>query len=87
MLNEVDETPGIMDSSLLVGMAWADVPHAGASVIAVVEKEKYVKEARKKAYKVARAYWDNRMKFRLEVESGSPEECIEIARASDKRPF
>ena len=87
MLNEVDGTPGIMDSSLLVGMAWADVSHAGASVIAVVEKDKYVKEARKKACKVARAYWDNRMKFRLEVESGSPEECIEAAKASDKRPF
>ena len=87
MLNEVDGTPGIMDSSLLVGMAWADVSHAGASVIAVVEKDKYVKEARKKACKVARAYWDNRMKFRLEVESGSPEECIEVAKASDRRPF
>jgi len=87
MLDEVDKTPGIMDSSLLVGMAWADVSHAGASVIAVVEKNRYVKEAREKAYKVAKAYWDNRMKFRLEVESGSPEECIEIAKASDKSPF
>jgi len=87
MLEEVDKTPGIMDSSLLVGMAWADVPHAGASVIAVAEDGEYVEEARKKACKVAKAYWDNRMKFRLEVESGSPKECIQTAIASDKRPF
>ncbi|HIE19373.1 TPA: M81 family peptidase [Candidatus Bathyarchaeota archaeon] len=48
MLNEADETRGIMDSSLLIGMAWADAPHAGASVIAVVEKDRYAKEACKR---------------------------------------
>jgi microcystin degradation protein MlrC len=87
LLEEADETRGIMDSSLLVGMAWADVPHAGASAIAVAEDENHEETARQEAYRIARAYWNNRMRFRLEVEAGSPEECIEAAESSDKAPF
>lgn len=87
MLSSLDSTPGIMDCSLLVGMAWADVPNAGSSAIAIAEREESLHEAREKAYKIAKCYWDRRMELRLEVEAGSPEDVVRRAKASSKRPF
>jgi len=87
MLSSVDSTPGIMDSSLLVGMAWADVSHAGASAITIAETREDLKKAREKAYEIARAYWEKRMELRLEAEADQPREVVRQAKASPRRPF
>ena len=84
-LRELDESPSVLNSSLLVGMAWADTPSTSASVI-VVAKEKKCKEAYEKACELARSYWEKREEFHLEVESGTIEETVRMAKASSKKP-
>jgi len=85
-LEEIDRSPGILDSSLLVGMAWADHPYTGASVLVLSEKEKYKEDAYQKACELAEAYWNKRKDFHLEVESGSIEGTIRIAKEFSRRP-
>ncbi|MEM0501758.1 MAG: M81 family metallopeptidase [Ignisphaera sp.] len=84
-LEEIDRKPGVVDSSMLVGMAWADTPHAGASAI-VVSDGKNEGEAYEAACKLAKSYWDKRREFRLEVEAGEIDEVVRIAKNSTKRP-
>ena len=88
MLSAIDSEPGIMDSSLFVGMAWADVPHASATAIAIAEKEagEDLDKAWNGAYQIARAYWERRRELQLEVEAYPPEEAVRIAKASRERP-
>lgn len=85
ILEEIDQKPGVIDSSMLVGMAWADTPHASASAI-VVSDGKNEGEAYESTCKLAEAYWDKRGEFRLEVEAGEIDEVIRIAKASTKKP-
>jgi microcystin degradation protein MlrC len=87
MLGTIDNHEGIMDSSLLVGMAWADVAHAGAAAIAVAIREADEDAAREGARKVAKAYWEARNELRLEVEAYSAEEAVKQAKLSEKQPF
>jgi len=88
MLSAVDSKPGIMDSSLFVGMAWADVPHASATAIAIAEEDtdEDLEKAWNGAYQIARAYWDRRRELRLEVEAYPPDEAVRMAKASRERP-
>lgn len=85
-LEKIDESPNILNSSLLVGMAWADTPNAGASVIVVAKGRDYKEEAYRRACQLAEAYWDKRSDFHLEVKFGSIDETIKIARESDEKP-
>ncbi|MEM3545643.1 MAG: M81 family metallopeptidase [Candidatus Bathyarchaeia archaeon] len=84
-LEEIDRKTGVVDSSMLVGMAWADTPQASASAI-VVSNGKRESEAYEAACRLAKAYWDKRREFRLEVEAGEIDEVIGIAKASTKKP-
>jgi len=85
-LDAVDRTPGILDSSLLVGMAWADSPHASASAIVVADGEEHQEKAYTKAGELAKAYWDRREEFHFEVETGPIDDMIRLAKTSTKRP-
>lgn len=87
-LSNIDSTPGILDSSLLVGMAWADVQYAGASVVTVSEEERKLDEAYKKAHEMAMAYWCKRFEFQMEVEAKVPQEAVRQAKSlsETKRP-
>jgi len=85
-LREIDQSPCVLNSSLLVGMAWADTLNAGASVIVVAKDEECRKEAYLKACDLAMKYWDKREEFHLEVASGSIDETIKIAKHSPKKP-
>jgi len=84
-LEEIDQKPGLIDSSMLVGMAWADTPYASASAI-VVSDGKTEDEAYRAVSELAEAYWNKRRDFRLEVESGEIDEVIKAAKASTKNP-
>ncbi|MEM2922173.1 MAG: M81 family metallopeptidase [Candidatus Bathyarchaeia archaeon] len=84
MLRYIDLTPGIIDSSLFVGMAWADVNHAGASALAVADGEENIERAYEKACEMANTYWHERFDFRLEVEAGQPKEVVRKAKSSAK---
>jgi microcystin degradation protein MlrC len=84
-LEEIDQKPGLMDSSMLVGMAWADTPYASASAV-VVSDGKTEDEAYRATSELAEAYWNRRRDFKLEVESGEIDEVIKAAEASTKSP-
>jgi len=83
-LGEIDQKPGLIDSSMLVGMAWADTPHASASVVVVSDGK--TDEAYKTVSELAEAYWNRRRDFKLEVESGEIDEVIKAAKTSTKNP-
>jgi len=85
-LEEVDESSHMLDASLLIGMAWADTPNAGASVTVVAKDKEYLDEAHRKACHLAKEFWDLRDKFRLDAPSGAIDETIEIAQSCPKKP-
>jgi microcystin degradation protein MlrC len=84
MLEDIDRAPGILTSSLMVGFAWADVPHASASVIVVAERDREV--AYEQAVRLAEAFWKRREGFVFDVETGSIDESIERALAAPEKP-
>jgi len=78
-LAESDDTPGLLDISLLVGYVWADEPRASATVIATgTDRAVLAREAQK----VAQRYWDARHEFQFGVPAGSIDECIDWALAA-----
>lgn len=86
-LDLIDSKPGVTCSSMLVGMAWADMPHSSASSIVVAESEGCETEAYMEACRLAEAYWSSRAMFHFEVEAGPIDEVIEKAKASKVRPI
>jgi len=85
-LKKIDSQTGILNSSMLVGMAWADTPNSGASALVVAEEDRYVDRAYELACELAEAYWDRREDFHYEVEVGSIDETIRMAEKSSKKP-
>ncbi len=80
----INEKPGVLDASLLVGYVWADEPRATASAVmtgtdrAVLETE---------ALHLAREYWNAREHFNFgKVKVGSTAECITWAEQSTTGP-
>ncbi len=84
MLNGIDAAPGILDSSLLIGYAWADSPHASVSVVVVTEQERSL--ARRHAVDLATAVWAQRAAFRPESALLGIDEAIALARSLPECP-
>ncbi|UCE44265.1 MAG: M81 family metallopeptidase [Candidatus Bathyarchaeota archaeon] len=76
----------VLDSSILVGMAWADTPNASASVIVVAEDTDCRDQAYGKACGLAEEIWSKREEFCLDAPSGAVDETIEITRSYPKKP-
>lgn len=85
-LPEISRSERVLDSSILVGMAWGDAPNAGASVIVVAEDRDCTDEAYRKALDLAWEIWNERGKFCLDTPSGSIDETIEIACSYPRKP-
>ncbi len=70
-LPNVSARERILDTSILVGMAWADLPCASASALLMAEDITAVEVARKEAQKLAESVWKarERMHFDAEVET------------------
>ena len=78
-LPAIDEIPGILDASLLVGYVWADEPRATASVLFTgTDREVLAREAKK----LANEYFAKRYEFVFGTEYGSIEQCLAIAKQS-----
>ncbi len=74
---------GILDASLLVGMAWADVERSGsASVVTGLDPA----AAQRCAHDLAAGFWVARRAFGYAVESGAPEDCVRRALAAREAP-
>lgn len=83
-LEEIDRIPGILSSSLMVGFAWADTPHTGASVIVSAESD--YKLALKEANKLADAFWNARFDLKFQSETCSVSEAVSRACSSNIKP-
>lgn len=82
-LATLNQEPGILDVSLLVGYVWADEPRSTAS--AVVTGTAPATE-KKIAISLAQQYWDARKEFKFGSETGTIDECILRAMKSKTHP-
>ena len=78
-LPRLNEQPGILDVSLLVGYVWADEPRATACAVVTGTAPA---ELEKIAISLAQQYWDARKEFQFGTETGTINECIERAMKS-----
>jgi len=82
-LPRLDAIPGIWDASLMVGYVWADEPRATAAVVMTgTDREVMTRET----LALARAYWDAREEFAFGSRTGSVEDCVDWAMASQTHP-
>jgi microcystin degradation protein MlrC len=80
---ELNETPGILDVSLLVGYVWADEPRATACAVVTGTDPAAEKTI---ALNLAQQYWDARKEFQFGTETGTVDECIERAMKATTHP-
>ncbi|KAI2616505.1 Microcystin LR degradation protein MlrC [Hypoxylon sp. NC1633] len=81
---EVEAVEGVIDAAIWVGYAWADEPRNGAAVVVTGWKEEAVVQG---AENLARLFWDSNEDFKFVAPTGSLDECLGTALASDKRPY
>jgi len=82
-LEAVEDPTGIWDASFQVGYVWADEPRATACAVITGTDRAAMTEA---ARHLAQDYWDIRAQFVFGMETGSIEECVERAIASQTHP-
>lgn len=78
---ELLETPGLLDVSLLYGFPYADVAEMGASVIAVADGNRETAQAA--AARVAAEWWNSRHEFRGHLVSVS--DAVQLVLDSSRR--
>ncbi len=83
-VNPVTQHPGVIDAGIWVGYAWADEPRNHAVVMAYGDDKEEVANA---AEGLASHFWDVRNEFEFVAPVASLEESLDMAIASDKRPF
>ncbi len=99
LLAEIEQTPGILDASLMIGCAWTDSPHTSVSTLVVAEEGDRVSGvgyrsgagqhsslAYEQAMRLANAVWERRQEFGPDVEAASIEEAISRALAGAEPP-
>lgn len=82
-LPTVQDAPGVLDVSLLVGYVWADEPRAAASVVVTGSDRENMQRA---ASEMAGRYWDAREAFTFGARVGSVPECVAWAREAQSAP-
>lgn len=83
-LPEIEARVGITDAALWVGFAWADEPRCSAAVVVTGRDQATVDAA---ADELALQWWDVRHDFRFVAPTGTFDECLAAALASEARPF
>lgn len=84
MVPKVEALPGILDAGIWIGYPWADEPRNHATIVVTGDDEV---EARQHAESIARAMWDRREEFSFVAPTGTLDECLRAAFASDARPY
>ncbi|MGP5717445.1 M81 family metallopeptidase [Brachybacterium tyrofermentans] len=80
----ITQRGGITDISYWIGFAWADQPRCQAAIVAFGDDEAAVQEA---ALELAGTVWQARHDFEFVAPTGTFEECLDQAIASEARPF
>jgi microcystin degradation protein MlrC len=75
---------GIVDAAIWVGYAWADEPRNHAVVMVTGDDKEKVTST---AEKLATSFWNARNEFAFVAPTGSLQESLDKAIASNKRPF
>lgn len=83
-LPDIEARPGVLDAAIWVGYAWGDEPRSQAAVVVTGDDEVEIRGA---ARELAHEYWAARRSFRFVAPTGSFEECVAVALASEARPF
>lgn len=78
------ERDGVTDVSCWIGFAWADQPRCKAAIVAFGDDAAAVEDA---ALELARELWAVRHDFVFVAPTGTFEDCLQEAVASDARPF
>ncbi|MDD2952606.1 MAG: M81 family metallopeptidase [Parabacteroides sp.] len=84
MVPEVEAMPGVIDAGIWIGYVWGD-DRRNQGVVMTYGDDKAQVEAGAK--KLAQKFWDVRKQFSLEAPGYSLEKCLDLAIASDKKPF
>jgi microcystin degradation protein MlrC len=83
-IDAIEQQPGILDASLMVGYAWADRPHSTASVVVVAERDHAI--AMSSAQDFAQQVWAQRRAFAFPGETAAVEQAVRMAMTSEIRP-
>lgn len=75
---------GIIDAAIWIGYAWADEPRNHAVVMVTGDDEEKVSST---AEDLAQSFWDVRSEFEFVAPVATLEESLDMALASDKKPF
>ena len=84
MVPEVEAMPGVLDAGVWIGYVWGDEVRNQGVVMVVGDDKAQVESGAKK---LAQKFWDVRREFTLEAPGYPLEKCIDLAVASNKKPF
>lgn len=80
----VADEAGVVDAAIWIGYAWADEPRNHAVVMVTGDDSVKVKEG---AETLAKRFWEVRNQFEFVAPTGTLDEALKKAIASDKHPF
>ena len=83
-VDPITKRPGIIDAAIWIGYAWADEPRNHAVVMVTGDDQTAVGQA---AETLAASFWNLRSKFEFVAPVANLNESLNMALASDKKPF
>ena len=83
-VDPITKRPGIIDAAIWIGYAWADEPRNHAVVMVTGDDQSAVGKA---AESLATNFWNLRTKFEFVAPVANLNESLNMALASDKKPF
>jgi microcystin degradation protein MlrC len=84
LVPEVEAMPGVIDAGIWIGYAWADERRNQGIVMVVGDDKEQVASGAKR---LAQKFWDVRHKFDFEAPTYPLDKCLDLALASNKKPF
>ncbi len=78
-LPEISQKKGLLDASIFVGYAWADLPRSAIRVNVVAKNRDSMEKAQKEAEKLSQRLWDIRKNLDFDVPVASIDEAIQQA--------
>ena len=84
MVPEVEAMSGVIDAGIWIGYVWGDNRRNQGVVMVYGDDKEQVETGAKK---LAQKFWDVRRQFSLEAPGYDLEKCLDLAIASNKKPF
>ena len=84
LVPEVEAMPGVIDAGIWIGYVWGDDRRNQGVVMVYGDNKEQVEAGAKK---LAQKFWDVRDQFSLEAPGYPLDKCLDLAIASDKKPF